>query len=391
MSQLFYAKRSQFVSGVEAEKVSVSVGQRVRYTINPSEIFLTKNLKAIAERIKELDIQDCKVRVSNVDSQESFKNIVVQVIGEMSNKSAPHRKFAQTFVLAEQPNGYFVLNDIFRYIAEDEDDEMDNEIAEMEAHEDILEHEHAATHVNSGDLVAEEKDVEVVDKKLGETASEPKEEPKPDVSTTTESPTPDGDSLISAVEEKPAEITNPEVIAEAVKAAALEAAQPEAPKDPQPSPAPSSPKPAKAVPVAAKEPVAAPKPAAPKTWASLVANRGPSPAVPAITSNNSSTQQPKAAPPPASDAQAVTTAPATEETQGLPSPGGWQTAGQEHHKKQNRQQGGSAPQNTGEKGNVYGYIKNVTERVDPSALRQTLSQFGKLEHFDVNKPKVSQP
>lgn len=27
--QLFYSKRSQFVSGVEAEKVSVSVGQRV--------------------------------------------------------------------------------------------------------------------------------------------------------------------------------------------------------------------------------------------------------------------------------------------------------------------------------------------------------------------------
>ena len=27
--KLFYAKRSQFVSGVEAEKVSVSVGQRV--------------------------------------------------------------------------------------------------------------------------------------------------------------------------------------------------------------------------------------------------------------------------------------------------------------------------------------------------------------------------
>lgn len=29
ITQLFYSKRSQFVSGVEAEKVTVSVGQRV--------------------------------------------------------------------------------------------------------------------------------------------------------------------------------------------------------------------------------------------------------------------------------------------------------------------------------------------------------------------------
>ena len=33
--QLFYSKRSQFVSGVEAEKVSVSVGQRVSTGANP--------------------------------------------------------------------------------------------------------------------------------------------------------------------------------------------------------------------------------------------------------------------------------------------------------------------------------------------------------------------
>ena len=87
-------------------------------------------MQAINDRIKQLEFQDCKVRVSNVDSQESFKNIVVQVIGEISNKAAAHRKFVQTFVLAEQPKGYFVLNDIFRYILEDEEEEMeDGEVA----------------------------------------------------------------------------------------------------------------------------------------------------------------------------------------------------------------------------------------------------------------------
>src|ERR1700712_2455358 len=79
--------------------------------------------KQIQERIRELDFQDCKVRVSNVDSQASYDNIVIQVIGETSNKSAELKKFVQTFVLAQQPTGYFVLNDIFRYINEEGEEE----------------------------------------------------------------------------------------------------------------------------------------------------------------------------------------------------------------------------------------------------------------------------
>jgi len=53
----------------------------------------------------------------------------------MSNNSEPWRKFAQTFFLAEQPNGYFVLNDIFRYLKEDadEDEDQDEEIGAAEA------------------------------------------------------------------------------------------------------------------------------------------------------------------------------------------------------------------------------------------------------------------
>ncbi|KAF7534770.1 hypothetical protein G7Z17_g13307 [Cylindrodendrum hubeiense] len=103
---LFYSKRSQFVYGLEAQVANVSVGRQ-----------------AIQERIKALDFQDCKVRVSNVDSQASFDNIVIQVIGETSNKAGEPKKFVQTFVLAQQPSGYFVLNDILRYIDEETDDE----------------------------------------------------------------------------------------------------------------------------------------------------------------------------------------------------------------------------------------------------------------------------
>ncbi|KAL8954599.1 MAG: hypothetical protein Q9193_007180, partial [Seirophora villosa] len=51
----------------------------------------------------------------------------------MSNKAAPHRKFVQTFVLAEQPNGYFVLNDIFRYIEDEEDFEPEEPLVTQAA------------------------------------------------------------------------------------------------------------------------------------------------------------------------------------------------------------------------------------------------------------------
>lgn len=70
-----------------------------------------------------LQFEDCKVYISNVDSQSSAEGgILVQVIGEMSNANGPWRKFAQTFFLAGQHNGYFVLNDICRYIKEEGDE-----------------------------------------------------------------------------------------------------------------------------------------------------------------------------------------------------------------------------------------------------------------------------
>jgi len=103
----FYTKKSTLIHGVEGEDCQPCYGQQ-----------------EIHEKIMALGFEDCKVFVSTVDSQSSAENgIVVQVVGELSNKGGPWRKFAQTFFLAEQPNGYFVLNDIFRYIKEESDEE----------------------------------------------------------------------------------------------------------------------------------------------------------------------------------------------------------------------------------------------------------------------------
>ncbi|KAJ9121223.1 hypothetical protein QFC24_004898 [Naganishia onofrii] len=111
----FYNKKSTFVHGVEGEVITASHGQQ-----------------EIHQKVMSLGFSDCKAYIHHIDAQTSFSGgIVLQVIGEISNNSGPWRKFTQTFFLAEQPNGYFVLNDIFRYLKEDdEEDAGDDEDVE---------------------------------------------------------------------------------------------------------------------------------------------------------------------------------------------------------------------------------------------------------------------
>ena len=345
--------------------------------------------------------------MSNVDSQESFKNIVVQVIGEISNKAAAHRKFVQTFVLAEQPKGYFVLNDIFRYILEDEEEEMENgEVLEETAPTQTLEPEPAPTALtSSADPVQQEHDAGQIDKKLEE---EVLQKPASDMDLPTDTTPANGHTLVEAVDvAEDASAASPAVRdadeettdtpEQAAETAAVEDdAQPEKPRDPDPTPIASPAKPSKAAPVesaASATPAAPPKPAAPKTWANLVAaNRVAAPAVPNGASPNNSTvtppaPQPKAAP--SSTNRSVT--PPTSSNEDAPAKtqlngnSGWQTAGSDNSKKQGRQHSQSV---SGSQENVLGYVKNVTDKVDASILKTTLAQYGKLVYFDVSRPKV---
>jgi hypothetical protein len=70
-------------------------------------------------------LENCRVLVTNVDTQASINGgILIQVLGEMSNRNEVARKFAQTFFLVEQQNGqlncYYVLNDIIRFLSDDD-------------------------------------------------------------------------------------------------------------------------------------------------------------------------------------------------------------------------------------------------------------------------------
>jgi hypothetical protein len=54
-----------------------------------------------------------------VDAQDSFNGgVLVLVTGHLTGKDSLRRKFSQSFFLAPQDKGYFVLNDVFRYVDE---------------------------------------------------------------------------------------------------------------------------------------------------------------------------------------------------------------------------------------------------------------------------------
>ncbi|KAI8073566.1 hypothetical protein BDF21DRAFT_495272 [Thamnidium elegans] len=96
----FYGADSLLVRGDEGEPVPMVKGQ-----------------EEIRKKIEELDFDNCKVLVTQVDSQVSAnEGVLISVLGEITNKDQPSQKFTETFFLAPQPNGYYVLNNIFRFL-----------------------------------------------------------------------------------------------------------------------------------------------------------------------------------------------------------------------------------------------------------------------------------
>jgi hypothetical protein len=76
-------------------------------------------MQEIHDKVMSLDYSDFKAEIKTVDSQESLMGgVLVMVSGSLSTKSTGKRNFTQTFFLAPQEKGYFVLNDIFRYLDE---------------------------------------------------------------------------------------------------------------------------------------------------------------------------------------------------------------------------------------------------------------------------------
>ncbi|KAJ2897989.1 hypothetical protein MKZ38_004257 [Zalerion maritima] len=383
---LFYGKKSQFVYGVEAEVAKISVGRQ-----------------PIQERIKQLDFQDCKVRISNVDTQASYDNIVIQVIGEFSNKGGEPRKFAQTFILAQQPSGYFVLNDILRCIDDDESEEDATETREAQTAPEPAE-EKPETTGEDEPVVSEKPAVEMpavtsfdagaMDKKLEEVGETPQTEtPTTESVTEAAEPTPEPTQDVSGNPTPNVQPPDPEVTVKEI--AEEDAKEPEKPKDPSPTPVGPKAAPPEPETPADAAPATATASSKPMTWASrLAASTGgaPRPVVPLKAATPPAPAQTRApvpapAPAPAQPAQAAqaSSQPAEAATSVRKADASeWQTAG-ENSKRQNRPQ--SMVGTSGDKESTSCYVKYVSDKVQHDDLKSALSAHGELTYFDINRQK----
>ncbi|GMY33851.1 putative G3BP-like protein [Fagus crenata] len=78
---------------------------------------ITTSMQAINEKILSLHYGELVAEILTVDAQDSFNGgVLVLVTGYLTAKDSLRRKFTQSFFLAPQDKGYFVLNDVFRYV-----------------------------------------------------------------------------------------------------------------------------------------------------------------------------------------------------------------------------------------------------------------------------------
>lgn len=281
----------------------------------------------------------------------------------MSNKNQPHHKFVQTFVLAEQPNGYFVLNDIFRYLSDDEDEIVDDEAAQEEG---TLSEPQTPADANApppgqDELVNTESNAEEVDEQL--------EEIKDEEATSVAAPVNGEDEVtvqdsgVAPAESDATQEQEPETVPAEVPATEQLA---------EPTTTSTPPK------AATPTPEAAP---AKKTWASMVGGNA-KPAVPALPAQPTQAAVPKPARA-VQQPQAPKTTPTEPATSNASNQNnGWQTAG--HEKKKGGPQAKQEEQ-------TLAYIKNVNDKVDARLLRDALERYGELKYFDVSRPRVSCP
>lgn len=297
-----------------------------------------------------------------------------------------------------------MLNDIFRYIIDEEDEAETVEPAGVQepvpTATQEAEHE---TLTSSEDPVAVEKDAAKVDKEIEEkiiadkSASE--EETAAPAAAVESSPKPEAAEIVHAEEAPVAAISEstesaaPEPASEVAPAAQQEL-QPEKPKDPEPTPAPRSPVKQAAQPAKSAAPAKPAAPAAPKTWANLAAaaHRVATPVVAPQPSTSATPAQPKATPQPEPAAKAAPAA-SVQETPSAPAPEASPAAEQQDEwtsvgdkRQQNKAQAAAGAQETPSN---RAYIKSVHESIDSKTLRDAIEKFGELAYFDVNRPKVS--
>ncbi|KAF9423026.1 hypothetical protein BGZ94_008429 [Podila epigama] len=354
----FYSANSTLSHGYQGEETEVFSGQ-----------------KAIKSKIVSLGFEDCKVLVTNVDCQESIQgSIIIQVLGDLSNKGGPAQKFVQTFFLAVQPKGFYVLNDIFRYLKDDSEDTIEENLTEdpktdehtadvpvqPETHveaesapeaapiapEAITAEAPAATIVAPAAPVIKEQPAQTVnteasaanDEKKQQTDKKKKVDRKKDVKKDAKKDQESGD--------KKEETAAPQLTAATADAHSSTAA-------PTPAVAPAT------------APVETPKPDAPKTWANLAAKNSTQWGAAKSTLTAAVQAAPNVTPVAPASAPAPAPAPASTTT-----PVKAPAATKSFHGDKPRVEFHSI------------YIKNVTDRMTLDQIRTAFNKFGSVKHLE---------
>ncbi|KAG0291305.1 hypothetical protein BGZ96_005298 [Linnemannia gamsii] len=352
----FYNRNSTMSHGYQGEQIQVFSGQQ-----------------AIKEKILELDFEDCKVLVSNLDCQGSIHGgIVVQVLGEMSNRGGLAQKFVQTFFLAEQPKGYYVHNDIFRFLKDDHEEEQDEEVEEQQKEQEEEDEDLTEMYAEKAD-----DDDDVVENPVLATGAEvvaivPTVESK--IAVTQESAA-TATAIVAAVPfaaptpPKKAEPVEPVVKTETAPPG--EVSQPTQP-EPTPTPAPA--------PAPVQVPTAAPAKA--KTWANLAAKNTDPWVSQAATSK---APAPAVVPVPVKPQTPTPTAASYIHHGQGQAPGHGHGHGQGQHQNQGGYVQGQGQYRRPEYHSIF--IKNVNDRITEEQLREAFSKFGRIKHLDMTQKK----
>lgn len=342
---LFYNKSSAVTHGVEAAPLDPVFGQK-----DINEVVLK-------------EFTNCKVMITNMDCQGTLDSgLLIQVIGEMANEGEPSQKFVQTFVLAKQKKGFYILNDILRYLKEDTD--FASDLAE------------STTEEATTSSVNETPVSQAIPEPAAEKIEQPVE-PEP----------------VEEVEEKVDVVAEPEVETEDIKAPESTTKEPETTQDviePTPSSTVSDLPKEESEPVtplsastastsqsspatvssSAKKPngdakpvIAPALPAAPLSWAARAAMKIDSPP-PSVPKPKPVVNRPAPTPFVSSTTPvANTTFPNTTNLQSV----------QGHHR--------------GPKVFFSAYIKHVNESVNEKQLKAALQEIGQVTHFEVARQK----
>ncbi|KAJ7953920.1 Ras GTPase-activating protein-binding protein 2-like [Quillaja saponaria] len=139
-------------------------------------------LQGINDKIVSLNYKNFHVEILSADAQLSYKDgVMVVVTGSLTGEDNAKRMFTQAFFLAPQDKGYFVLNDVFRYIDE---------------HKPVMVDSAPANDVDESAPAAPADDVDV---SAPATPVSPDPEPKnvQDSATADQTPTVDTDTIVS--------------------------------------------------------------------------------------------------------------------------------------------------------------------------------------------------